>query len=106
MAMALRVALPESAANDADIHEGDTVRIAGILGKTQTGFRVLARNGADVTILKRAIVQDASAILPAEPLRQSMEIGITIAVIGAIILASVWRRLRARKQLAAIALRA
>ncbi|MDO8462939.1 MAG: lamin tail domain-containing protein [bacterium] len=90
----LRVALSGAAATDTDVRAGDTVRIVGILSKTQSGFRILARTSGDVTVLARAEVGAASAILPTQPLRQSIEIGVIVGAAGAFALASLWRRLR------------
>ncbi|MDO8425028.1 MAG: lamin tail domain-containing protein [bacterium] len=86
----IRATLP-SADADAAIREGDTVRIAGVLSKTTSGFRVLARTPDDVAVLERAQIQNTAA-LPAQRLRTSLEIGLLATAAGLLAIPALRRK--------------
>lgn len=93
----IRISLT-SASGDVEPRAGDTVRVTGILGKTQTGYRVLARAAGDVAIRKRAVVERAAVALPGQPLRQSIELGILTGAAGMYAASALWRRMMIMKR--------
>lgn len=94
----IRIVLPTSAPDAAaEIRSGGTVRVVGVLSRTRTGYRVLARSIADVTTVAQPEIQlgtTARDSVGSSPIRNNAEVA-AIGAGGSVIAArTIWRRRR------------
>lgn len=91
----IRVMLPTASATDttAEIRSGGTVRVVGVLSRTQAGYRILARTITDVTVITQLATTTRDPATPL-PIRNNVEVAAIGAGGSALAARTLWRRRR------------